>query len=151
MTQNCDSVQLWGGSFSLKTPPGLGRAQVLFKLGWSRGVSHRCLSHLTGQRAPSATDTLYRWRHPLGLGVVGGVGWEEASGDAHKPLTFLLSPTVGILLFPPLRKLIIQFDSTHYWLSEMRTREKNLVSRISYLNIWLLRSAEMVFQKPFIP
>lgn len=81
----------------------------------------------------------------------GGGGWEEASGDAHKPLTFLLSPTVGILLFPPLWKLIIQFDLTHYWLSEMRTREKNLVSRISYLNVWLLRSAEMVFQKPFIP
>ena len=70
----------------------------------------------------------------------GGGGWGEASGDVHTSLTFLPSPTVGILLFPPLWKLIIQFDLTYYWLSEMRMhRGKNLVSRISYLNIWLLR------------
>lgn len=73
---------------------------------------------------------------PLGLGVVGG-GGGGPQVMRIKPLTFLLSPTVGILLFPPLWKLIIQFDLTHYWLSEMRTREKNLVSRISYLNVWL--------------
>lgn len=88
MTQNCDSVQPWGCFFSLKTPPGLDRGEVLFKLGWSRSVSHRYLSPLTGQRAPSATDTLYRWRQPLGLGGVGGgIRWcaqtSHVSAEPH--------------------------------------------------------------------
>lgn len=126
---------------STETTPDLDRAPVLLKWEWGAFIIHRCLSHLTSQRALSITDRLFIGGVPSpGLG---------GQGEEHRLLVYVKLHS-GNNTLSTLVELIAQFNLTHNWFEKWEFREKKNLARISYSNIWLLRSAERVLIKYLI-